>query len=924
MLSKSKKQPLHNRSNEYNPLHITCENGNTEIAKKLLSQFPHLVLLQAGKRQLSPLHIACSKGDIKMVQLILDTVHLLIQSEDELSLTLDYKDNLGHTPLYYACVRDRTAIVKLLIEFQAKHSDKEILDVNAAEPSQSTPLHAAVQSGSIDTLKTLLHVKSINLNAKAKPAEKTQKHCIHILEKNLHGRVIPVPEDMDEGGGCISPSTEAIPIRSITPEPTSPYSTSVPVDSFFTPPTSRKGHTGGRLQASGDFHSSDVHRSPRQKKRTALTGMPKHPKKAPSGRSRGTTDLRGTIGIFETEYGRLVVSPVGSSRNKSFDQFLITPLAEACAFGNTEIVKLLLHHGARDHDGFACRLSSFIQLPDLAQLVLAHHCTVVEEEKESRGVADTAARLQLQWGSKKLMSLDGSWFSNASEYFPVQGEMEDVDSDTGYCSRMGLSQMQEQRISSMAKYNGSNIRVVHLQQNHLQSIPLEMFRLPNVEEIDLSHNECTELPEYMSGWKCVQLKELTLSHNQLVTLPTSVWALPALRKLVATDNKLETLLEERGRYEEDMLSKSLEHIDLSNNDLIKLPSLLFLLPLLKKVILQHNKLESLPDTVWSSATLQELMINHNHLTYLPKCDPNESRFTESSLKPPPIVQRSNRAPSAIVEVRPRLESSLNKSDRPQTSVRGVRPLTVKQDISLPDVGVGSYEYSSLKKLSIADNRLQRFPVGLPCFAPNLTELDVSNNSFKDIDIRFIPQFTIKFTAQSCKMERFGIVLTRYSKVLKSCLHDETFGHPCQHRSHHCLPNLTNLKLSGNRLKHFQILFYLPLDSGDVEVDVEANFAPTNIDLLYPALEALELSSNNLRGKFNPNIGHQCHLKQIQLDANLELQELPMEFAHLRKTRQLTELKRNNLPKLTDPPQEYLNEQVSVNHLLTFMRSRLKK
>ena len=922
MLSKSKKQPLHNTNNEYNPLHVTCKNGNTEIAKKLLSHSPRLLFLQARKRKLSPLNIACSNGDIKMVQLILDTMHFLIQSDNELSLTLDYTDNLGRTPLFHACVRDHTAIVKLLIEFQAEHSDKVTLDVNAAEPFQSTPLHAAVQSGSIEILKMLLHVKGINLNAKARPAKKTQKHCIHILEKNLHGRVIPVPEDMDEGGGRISPSTETIPIRSRTPEPTSPPSS--PGNLFYTPHSSIKGYTSGRLRAPEDHSSSEIRedKSPGQRKRIASIARPKRHSKNRCAVTDTPANHLG-IGIFETKYGRLVVLPLGSSQYKNFDQLLITPLAEACAYGNTEIVNLLLHHGAQDDDGFACRLSSFIQLPDLARLVLAHHCTVVEEEKESRGVADTAARLQLQWGSKNLSSLDGSWFSNASEYFPMQGQREDVHSDTGYGSGMGLPQMQLKCISSVAKYNGFNIRVVHLEENHLQSIPLEMFCLPNVEEIDLSHNECTELPEYMSGWKCVQLKELTLSHNQLVTLPTSVWALPALRKLVASDNKLETLLGDRVRFKEDTLSQSLMHIDLSNNDLIQLPSFLFLLPSLKKAFLQHNKLNSLPDTVWSSATLQELVINHNHLTYLPKCEPNESCFTESAYKPQDIVQQSERALSAIVEVQPRLKSS--KSDRPQTSVRRIRPITVKHDnISHPDVGVGNYEYSSLKKLSIADNRLQTFPVGLPCFAPNLTELDVSNNSFKDIDIRFIPQFTIKFTAQSCKMERFGIVLTRplYSKVLKSCLHDETFGHPCQHRSHQCLPNLTNLKLSGNRLKHFQILYYQPLDTGDVEV--EAKFVPTNIDLLYPALEALELSSNNLQGEFNPNIGHQSHLKQIQLDTNLKLRKLPIEFAHLRKMRQLTEFKRNDLPEVIDPPQEYLNEQVSVNHLLTYMRSRLKK
>ena len=890
------------------------------------------MLLHAGKENLSPLHIACSKGGVEMVQLILDIISLLMQSEDELSLTLDFKDNQGRTPLIYACDRGHTAIVKLLIEFQAKHSDKVIFDVNSTESPQSTPLHAAVQSGSIDILKMLLSVKGVNLNAKARPAEKTQRHCIHVLKKNCHGRVIiPVLEDVDHGSVHIAPSPDAIPTRSRTLEPrSSSYGKSAPEDSFFTQAPSKKGLTSGQ---SRDHGSSEV----REKKRSALTVMSKHRSKTVAGGGpRITTDTDaihlgdGNIGIFETDYGRLEVLPLGTSEYRSFNRLLITPLAEACAYGNTEIVQLLLQHGAQDDDGLAWRISSFLRNPDLVQLVLAHHCTVNEKKKESRGVADTAARLQVHWGSKNLLSLDNSWFCDTSEYIPLQRHEEDDDSDSD-TSRKSFSQMPLKHTPSIAKYNGFNIRVIHVEQNHLQSVPLDMFCLPNVEEIDLSHNQCTRLPEGVRGWKCMQLKKLTLSHNQLVFLPTSVWTLPALRKCVASDNRLETLLEEQEELKEGMLSGTLEHIDFSNNGLIQLPSFLFQLPSLKRAILDHNKLESLPDTVWTCATIQELMINDNHLTYLHKCEPNQSLFTESAYQPPLIVQKFEKVPLGIADVRPRLESSLTKSDRLQTSVRGARPLTIKQDVLLPDAGVDSCEYSSLKLLNIANNKLQTFPAGLPCFAPNLTELDVSNNSFKEIDIHFIPQFIIKFTAQSCKIERFGIVLTQtmHSKVLRNCQYDTTSGHPCQHRGHHGLPNLTNLSLSGNRLRHFQILYHKPLETGDKDpLKKEAHFVPTNIDLLYPALEALELTSNNLQGEFNPNIGHQSQLKQIQLDKNLELQKLPMEFAHLRKTPQetlqLTELKRTDLPNVTDPPEEYMNDQISIIHLLNYMRSRLKK
>ena len=937
ILSKSPKhQPLRNTSNECNPLHIACQKGNIEIAKKLLSHSPKLLFHQAGKEKLSPLHIACCNGNIKMVQLILDQIYLLVQSGDQLSLSLDATDHLGHTPFFYACARGDTAIVKLLTEFQAKHSYKVTLNVNSAEPYQSTPLHAAVQSGIVEVVEILLHVKGINLNAKARPAERTQKCCLHILEQNLHGGVIPVEEAAGEKKVC---STDA------TPGLTSPPSGTVPpnISPFYTPPSTVKRDIsdplGISLQMGSEIHaSSEVHnedKSHGQKKRIEMTAKPKRFSKKPlGGRSHDTTPadtinlVDTSMGIFETEYGKLEVLPVhGSSGYKSFNQLLVTPLTEACAYGNTEMVNLLLQYGAQDDDGLAHRISSFIHLPDIAQLVLAHQCIVLEKGVGEKGATDTAARLQLQWDSRNLSVLDGSWFSNTFEYFPSQRQKEDDDGDTGYSSRLRLPQLQLQYKSSVT---GFNIRVVHLQQNHLQSIPLEMFYLPNVEEIDLSRNRCTELPEDVGGWKCVHLKELDLSHNFLVSFPSSVWVLPALRKLVATHNNLATLLQDKKKkFEEELLSKSLEHIDVSYNHLIELPSFLFLLPKLKKAFLHHNELQSLPDTAWDSTTIKELLINHNHLTHLPRVEPVDSHFSESACKAPDVIQRSERAITGIFEVRARFDSSLSKNNQPEISICGTRPVTIKQDVSLPAAGVDSSEYSSLTKFNIANNRLQTFPVGLPCFVPNLTELDVSNNSFKDIDIQFIPQLIVKFTARNCEIKRFGNVLTQASntEVVKCCLHQKTFGYPCQHRKHPRLPNLTNLKLSGNRLKYFQILYHEPFESDDEEpIEKDQIFDPTktSMDLLYPALEALELSRNNLQGEFNPNIGHQSHLMQIQLDRNPELRKIPMEFAYLRKTRQLTELRINDLPNLIEPPQEYQNKQHSINHLLTYMRSRLKE
>lgn len=164
-------------------------------------------------------------------------------------------------------------------------------------------------------------------------------------------------------------------------------------------------------------------------------------------------------------------------------------------------------------------------------------------------------------------------------------------------------------------------------------------------------------------------------------------------------------------------------------------------------------------------------------------------------------------------------------------------------------------------------------------------------------------------------------------MVKNCRHGNTFGLPCQHRSHPRLPCLTNLVLSGNRLRYFQLIHHSPLNTGDEDPGQEENtfgFYPSisSLDLLYPALEGLDLSANQLQDEFNPNIGHHSHLKWIWLRRNPELLKIPMEFAYLKNTRQFTELLIEDLPNLIEPPKEY--QQVSLTHLLTYMRSRLRE
>lgn len=163
------------------------------------------------------------------------------------------------------------------------------------------------------------------------------------------------------------------------------------------------------------------------------------------------------------------------------------------------------------------------------------------------------------------------------------------------------------------------------------------------------------------------------------------------------------------------------------------------------------------------------------------------------------------------------------------------------------------------------------------------------------------------------------------QVTQNCRHGQSVGLACQHRSHNYLPHLATIDLSSNRLAYMQLTRQQPVDGyvdfGVLEKEYDHKIAPA-LDLLYPSLEGLNLSGNVLKGKFNPNIGHQTHLKWVRLSSNEPLEKIPMEFAYLKNIKQLTELRMENLPRLVEPPAEY--QQTGLNQLLTYMRSRLKE
>ena len=882
LLSRSSNQPLHNLNTFDTPLLVACQKKNHKIAQLLLNHSPQLLFLQDACNKHSTLHVACSNCDIEMLDLLLDYVKYNLRYcdiDENNKFSLDFLDILNRTPLFNACYYSFLEGVKRLLEFQNEHRSLVSLDVNApVEHTQRTPLHCAIQKGEIEILQLLLDTKRVDTNLKARPLKDAQELLLCSIQEKLHNRVMPVQENVDSGlPNSIFSSSISIPI------------------------------------------------------------------------SVNVLGKNNAIAIYETEHGQLEILPKGS-KGTIFDDIYMTALAEACVYDRIDIVSLLLKHGARDEDGFACQICHIIHNPLLEQLILSYHCSLgvvktAHQSKQAPGGSNLPHSLELHWSFKKLLACDGEWLNNRVVFYPEHNSIDNDITDTGYGTRQHCDYEYKAPITYVpisAKVDYNAVKAVNLDHNFLKEVPIELFRLPKVIKIDLSHNYIIKLPEEdcyeslestaLCGWECGELEELNLSHNQLTKLPGCVWVLPNLKTLYGQNNSITTLFpDDKGFNIHSFLSMSITEINFSKNKLDVIPPFMFELPNLRTVLFQHNMLQSIPKTIWTCESLQDLNVSHNNISNLTWCE-EETTVTDTQQESGPraLLKQSDMMTVGKCRVWSQIQHN-SFFQRYPSIVDAIEPLPNSPELSwnvnIPVNAVEGCDYSSLTRLVLSHNQLRIFPEALPCLAPNLQELDVSDNEFQYVDIQFIPQSIKKFTARRCKISRFGNVLERdvWSQVVRNCQHSKTFGLQCQHRSHHNLPCLLKLDLLGNDLTHFQLIHHPPFESEHEDPAKEERryrHSMASLDLLYPLLEGLDLGKNKLEGEFNPNIGYQSHLKSINLSKNHSLEKLPMEFAHLKNSRLFTELSRDDCPNLVEPPKEYQN--VSLTHLLAYMRSRLKK
>ena len=184
-------------------------------------------------------------------------------------------------------------------------------------------------------------------------------------------------------------------------------------------------------------------------------------------------------------------------------------------------------------------------------------------------------------------------------------------------------------------YKGSAFDLrVDLNYRNMQRLPDDLFKLVDLQWLNLNVNKLRDLPRGMSALKNLKwlylenncfdrfpmvlcelkdLMRLYFSSNTVSSLPIQVRQLTRLRLLDLSDNNL-------SEFPMELCTDSLcnlEKLFLDNHNFTSLPAQISALKGLKLLWLNDNRLEWLPQSLCELIALEELQVKNNCLMYLP-------------------------------------------------------------------------------------------------------------------------------------------------------------------------------------------------------------------------------------------------------------------------------------------------------------------
>lgn len=488
-----------------------------------------------------------------------------------------------------------------------------------------------------------------------------------------------------------------------------------------------------------------------------------------------------------------------------------------------------------------------------------------------------------------------------------------------------------------------NLVKLNISHNNLDSIS-ECLDLPRLQSLDCGHNRISTIParlldstslttmEAGHNWiatppdlsKFEQLRIVDLSQNQL-TKPPTINVL--LSRLTLSQNQLTTLGD---LFENDSMTKHSQMVELHvrDNGLERLDgSLVQRLLHVKLLDLRNNNLSSLPSVLGYLPNVRQVLLDGNALRTLGPVDHHDTRALQALLRkrgPAPagngyLPQESSslgggRSEDAVAVSRD-TTTPAGSADMMSSALVGTKILKLegKELTVIPQALIGQLQRSNVAKrihvLKLGKNKLKVIDGDLLAALPNLSTLEVDQNYLEGLpsELRILPLSVLSLSRNRLTADSIA------SSVLGNSL-----GTAMQ-------KTLTLLDLSSNRLE------WLPSDLMELGSLRTVNLSNNRITGLavdassssgwkpgFPALQELMLSDNRITdlGELPLILGASCPVLKTLLLQNNELQMIPPQLGML-ESLQTIDLRGN--------PQRAVRSAIlekGCDAILLFLRNRL--
>lgn len=268
-----------------------------------------------------------------------------------------------------------------------------------------------------------------------------------------------------------------------------------------------------------------------------------------------------------------------------------------------------------------------------------------------------------------------------------------------------------------------NIERLELFNNDFGNFPLEITQLQNLENLNLNNNHLTEIPPEIGDLS--NLRVLQIENNQIYKLPSEIGDLKNLQRLQVGSNQLKELPPKIGQL------NKLGHLQIENNQLKELPLEIGQLENLGYLQTENNTLSELPKEIGLLSRLQTLMLSGNQFSSLP-----------SEIGKLSMLQTLDLSNNQLRELPPEFEQlsnlrSLNLSNNKlselslefgQLSKLSILNLSKNQLKKLP-VNIGALY--QLQRLDLNDNQITEFSSAIERL-PNLRTLNLNNNNLMEL------------------------------------------------------------------------------------------------------------------------------------------------------------------------------------------------